>query len=171
MISLFTYGIASTLLIALYCIDGHHIIKNMVFVKLEKLRQINKLVSTNYNGFFLITYISFRMVAQYMWESIIKYFYNSNIVQLEKNKYVITYIIKGQTYKMLLIHKRGPRKVLLIFDETQTDVSDIIFPYLGPNENFHGETYTPIFFGKDELIFELSDGNEKIFKSGEKIVI
>jgi hypothetical protein len=110
------------------------------------------------------------MVIQSLWISIIQYF-NNTIVQLDANKYLVTYIIKGNTYKIIVKNKRGPRNVLLVSDETETDISDLIFPYLGPEENFHCQVYTPNFFGKKELIFELSNGCEKIFKTNENIVL
>ena len=50
-------------------------------------------------------------------------------------------------------------------------VSSVVFPYLGPEEDFHGKIYSPKFFKKDELIFELSDGTEKIFLMNDDIIL
>jgi hypothetical protein len=108
------------------------------------------------------------MVAQAIWVSIIQYM-NSTIIKLDKNTYKVTYVIKGKTYMLVVKPTRGPRKVLLVSDETQTDVSNEIFPYLGPKENFHGEIYTPHFFKKKELVFELSDGTERKFLLDDNI--
>lgn len=109
------------------------------------------------------------MIAQALWVSMIQYL-NSTIVQIDRNSYRVTYIIKGKTYKMIVNPIRGPRKVLLVSDETHTDVSHIVFPYLGPEDNFHWKIYTPKFFERKELIFELSNGTEKIFREDDKIV-
>jgi hypothetical protein len=166
MISFITYGVGTTLIALFFHLDYH----NNVIIKWKKFRKINRLVSSTYKGSFRILWISFYMVIQSLWISIIQYF-NNTIVQLDANKYLVTYIIKGNTYKIIVKNKRGPRNVLLVSDETETDISDLIFPYLGPEENFHCQVYTPNFFGKKELIFELSNGCEKIFKTNENIVL
>jgi len=110
------------------------------------------------------------MVAQALWINIIQYL-NSTILPIKGGRYKVTYVIKGKTYKMIVKPKRGPRKVLIVSDENQEDVSYLIFPYLGPEENFHGEIYTPKFFEKSELIFELSNGTEKIFRANDEIML
>lgn len=166
---MFNLIIGTALLSAFVYLDGPRIVKNTAVTGWRKFRKINKLVSTNYKGCFKIIWISCYMVAQALWVSMIQYL-NSTIVQIDRNSYRVTYVIKGKTYMMNVKTTRGPRKVLLVSDETQTDVSHIVFPYLGPEENFHREIYTPKFFDKKELIFELSDGTEKIFRSDDKIV-
>ena len=169
MISFITYGIGTVLISLFFHLDGHNIVKNNAIIGWRKFRKINRLVSTNYNGFLKILWISLYMIFQALWISIIQYL-NNTIKHLEGNKFVITYVIKGKTYKIIITLKRGPRDVLLVSDDTETDVSDLIFPYLGPDENFHNQLYTPNLFGRNELIFELSNGTEKIFKGDENIV-
>jgi hypothetical protein len=166
---MFNFIIGAALLSVFVYLDGHCIVKNTSVIGWRKFRKINRLVSTNYKGFFKILWISFYMVTQALWVSMIQYL-NSTIVQLDRSTYSVTYIIKGKTYMMIVKPTRGPRKVLLVSDEKQTDVSHIVFPYLGPEENFHREIYTPKFFNKKELIFEMSDGTEKIFLVDDKII-
>jgi hypothetical protein len=170
MFSLLTYGFGTTLIAAFFYLDGHHIVKNSAVVKWKKFRKINRLVSTNYKGFFTIIWISLYMVAQALWISFIQYA-NSTVVPVKGGKYKVIYVIKGKTYKMIVKPTRGPRKVMLVHDGNQEDVSYLIFPYLGPEENFHGEIYTPRFFEMDELVFELSDGTEKVFHKDDDIVL
>ena len=62
---------------------------------------------------------------------------------------------------------RGPRKVLLITNDKCEDISNDIFPYLGTDECLHGIEYTPNFFNQDEMIFQMSNGDEKIFKNND----
>lgn len=151
-------------------LDGHRIVKNTLSVKFNKFRKINKLVSTRYKGVFTILRISVCMICQALWISAIQYM-NSSVVPIKNGEYVITYVIKGKIYKMTVKPVKGPRKVLMISNENQDDVSGEIFPYLGPGENFHNTIYTPDFFGCGELVFEMSDGNEKIFKNNDKIIL
>ena len=72
---------------------------------------------------------------------------------------------------MIVKCNRGPSKVLLVSDENEKDVSEYIGPYLGPEENFYGYIFTPKFWNKKELIFELSDGSEKIFSENQYIIL
>ena len=110
------------------------------------------------------------MIIKILWIYIIQYF-NNSVILIEGNKYIITYVIKGRLYKMLVKPCKGPSKVLLITDENHEDVSNIVCPYLGPEENFHYTLFTPKFFNKKELVFELSNGSEKIFSENENITI
>ena len=44
----------STYLLGIFCyLDGYSIVKNVVVVKYNKFKKINRLVSTNYKGFLL----------------------------------------------------------------------------------------------------------------------
>ena len=155
-------------IVAFFYLDGHHFVKNKYMIGLQKFQRINRLVSTNYKGVFKIFRISLCMVVQALWSSFVQYL-NTTIKQLDGNRYIVTYIIKGKTYKMLVKLKRGPCNILLVSDETYNDVSYLIFPYLGPSENFHGDVFTPRFFGKKELVFEFSNGIEKIFQIDDNI--
>ena len=170
MISFITYGLGAALIGLFFHLDCHHIVKHNTIVGWNKFRKINRLVSTNHKGCFKILWISLYMIFQALWINIIQYL-NNTVEYLGGNRYLITYIIKGKTYKIIINLKRGPRGILLVSDENEKDVSDLIFPYLGPNENFHGQLYTPNFFDRKELIFELSNGSEKIFRNDEKIFL
>lgn len=168
MFSLLIEGLGLILIAGFVYLDGPAIVKNSAVVKYKKFRKINRLVATNYKGFFTIIRISLYMVGQALWISLIQYL-NSSIVPLKNGKFLVTYVIKGKTYKMIVKPVRGPRKVIIVTDNNEEDVSHLIFPYLGPEEDFHGKIYTPTFFDKEELIFELSNGSEEIFRNDEEI--
>ena len=170
MFSLFTYGLISVLSGLFMCMDGHHTVKNIIQIKYHKFRRLNKFVSSNYKGCVNILCISLCMIIQALWITLWQHL-NNSVVKLKNNKYEVSYVIKGIKYKMIVQPKRGPRKILMVVDNEQSDVSDIIFPYLGPEEDFHGKLYTPKVFNKEELIFELSNGDEKIFGKDEVILI
>lgn len=155
---------------AFFYLDGHRIVNDMVAVKWNRFRRLNRIVSSNYKGCCTIFWVSICMVAKALWISMLQ-FLNNSIVQIDKKTYEVTYVIRGKTYKMIIKHRRGPRKVLLVSDEKQEDVSYKIFPYLGPEDNFHNKKFTPKFFEKEELIFELSNGEEKVFLKNETINI
>jgi hypothetical protein len=165
-----SYYLGTLLIGAFIYLDGHNIVKNTVMLNFQRFRQVNKLVSTKYKGCFKIIWISIGMIFKLIWINILQRI-NKTVVQIDKKRYEVTYIIKGKIYKMIVTPNRGPRKVLVVSDENQEEISSLIFPYLGPEDKFHGQIYTPKFFKRKELIFELSNGNEKIFSENEDILI
>lgn len=170
MLTILTYCMTVAFVGVFFYLDGHHIVKDTAVVKWERFRRLNRLVSSNYKGCCTILWVSICMIAKSFWISTLQYL-NNSIVQIDKKTYEVTYVISGKTYKMLVKPIRGPRKVLLVSDEKQEDVSYKIFPYLGPEENFHNKKFTPKFFKKKELIFELFSGEEKVFQENETIDI
>lgn len=170
MLTFITYTIAASIIGTFFYFDGPNIVKNNCQLKLEKWRKLNKLVGTKYNGYFTILRISICMITKALWINILQYC-NSSITKINKKTYELSYVLNGKLYKILIENKTGPRKVLLVSDETQTDISYLVTPYLGPKEDFHGRDMTPKFFNRKELIFELSNGEEIIFKENDKIIV
>lgn len=162
-----------TVIILLYIFDlfeGPQRIKNFYDKMAPKYKKLNNMVSTEYKGFFNILFISLQMICKVLYLNIIQYL-NNSIIKLNNNKYEINYVINGKIYKFITKIKRGPKNVLLIYDENQNDVSDDILPYLGPAEDFHNIEYTPSYFNKNELFFELSCGNVKRYEKDKIIVL
>lgn len=170
MFTYISYFIGITLIGSFFYLENHKIVKNKLIVNWRRFKKVNKLVSTNYKGFFTVLYISFSMILKAMWINFLQYI-NNNVKKIDKNTYEITYTIKGHEYKIIVKPKRGPKKTLLVSDENQEDISYLIFPYLGPKENFHSTEFTPEFFNRKELIFQLSDGSEKVFTTNQTISI
>ena len=168
MFNIAAYALGTILLGAFVYLDGHKITKNVLTVKYHKFKKVNRLVSTNYKGFFKILFVSVWLITKALWINLLQYL-NSTIVHIGGNKYLVKYIIKGKTYKMIVKLRRGPKRVMMVSDKNQEDVSHLIIPYLGPEEDFHGKTYTPTFFKKDELVFEMSNGSELIFGKSDSI--
>lgn len=170
MFSLLTSMCLIPLIGTFFYLDGYNIVKTTTSVTFQKFRKINKLVSTNYKGISIILWISLCMVSQALWVSLIQSI-NRTIVPIKGGKYIVTYVIKGKTYKMIVKPSRGPSKVLLVSDDTNEDISYKILPYLGPSCDFHGSIYTPKFFEHNELVFEMSNGDEKIFQADDDIIL
>ena len=170
MFTLITYSITASIIGTFFYFDGPAIVKNNYQLKVEKWKKLNQLVSSAYKGYFTIIWISLCMITKAFWINFLQYC-NSSVVQLDKKTYEISYVINGKLHTILIKSKKGPRKVLLVSDETQSDISYLVEPYLGPEENFHGSKITPKFFKRKEIVLELSNGVEKIFKENDKIEI
>lgn len=162
------YFLTLPLLYIFYKIDAFSITKNKVVEKYTQFRQLNKLVSTQYKTIGMILYVSVCMILKMYWMNFLQWS-NNTIENIDKKTVVISYIINGKLYKLLVKHKKGPNSILLILDENNNDISDDIIPYLGPNENWHNNEFKPSFWNKDKIIFELSCGERKIFKRDEVI--
>jgi len=145
--------------------DGLTIIKNTH----RRFKKVNKLVAYNNNrGYLNILYISICMIIEAFYINLLQYL-NKSILK-QNNKYILTYVINGKVYKMVIVIKKGPSTILLISDENNNDVTNSIIPYFGPNDNWHHSTFTPSFFHKKELTFQLYDGTEKTYNENEIIV-
>lgn len=170
MLTFISYLLSAGIIGTFFYFDGPNIVKNNYQLNFEKWRKLNQLVSSKYDGYFTILRISICMITKALWINILQYC-NSCITKIDKKTYELSYVLNGKLYKVLISNKTGPRKVLLVSDETQTDISYLVTPYLGPKEDFHGSDMTPKFFNRKELVFELSNGEEKIFNENDKIII
>lgn len=170
MTDILLYGILSLIVGSFIYLDGYNITKNTIVPKWKRFRKVNKLVSKNYKGIFRILYISISLIIKALWINIIQYM-NNTIIKIDKNTYIITYVVNGNIYKMKVTKLRGPSKVLMVTDENNEDVSDIIIPYMGVEQNFHNNKYKVDFFKRKELAFQLSNGDEKVFEGDNEIVL
>ena len=154
----------------LYKLQTHIIIKNEFVSKYNKWNRLNSLVSTRQKTKFAIVVVSLKLIFQAIWISFLQST-NKTVKKLNKNKYELTYIVEGKMYKLVVNVTRGPSPVLQVINDTNDDVTTQITPYLGPSYNWHNCTFTPEFFGYENLTFELADGteysvqNKKVIKS------
>lgn len=129
--------------------------------KYHKFRKLNELVSTQYKGL-EIYWVSSKIVAKSMYLDLCQYL-NTSVKKIGKNKFEITYILNEQEYKFIINGKKGPKSIINIKDENDNDVTLQIEPYLGPQEDFHGNVFTPISLGYEKLTFELVGGKQLSF--------
>lgn len=153
-----------------YKTDSCNIIHNFITEKYSKWKRLNNLVSTQHSSQAVITWISLKMVGESLYQNLIHYL-NNSVVKLNKNTYVLSYVINGKMYKNIIIPKRGPLPIVCVLDTNDNDISDIVLPYLGPHNDWNNYKFTPSFFNYKELKFELSNGEFKTFKDSDIIEI
>jgi hypothetical protein len=151
-------------------IKAFPIIKTSITSKYNRWKNLNSLVSTRYSNTFKIVCISIKMIAKSCYISFIQYI-NSSVTKIGPNSYELSYIINGKLYKMVVKTQRGPIPVIQVSNDKQDDITDKILPYMGPKYNWHGNVFTPEFFGCDLLIFEMSDGTEHAFDKDTYIIL
>jgi len=131
-------------------------------------RELNSLVETRNKGFCKVLYVSMEMVCKKWWYDF-AHWINNSIQRLDKHTSILTYHLDGRLYKIVLDHRKGPALVLLVTDENGDDVTDIVVPYLGPKRDWHKREFTSKFWGKKQLSFDLSTGENKTFV-GEEVI-
>jgi hypothetical protein len=149
-------------------IDGPKIVKETYKDKISKFKQLNNVISNqskNKNKYKIIIQ-SLIIVFKVLKVSIIQKMYN-NVSLLNKNTYIIQYVIAGKLYKNVIIPYRGPCPILQISNENDDDLTDVIMPYSGNCYDF--QMLKPSFFSCDKLIFQLNSGDEIIFEKNEII--
>lgn len=160
----FTFGIL------VYAFDGHNIVKEAVVTRYRRFRELNKLVETRYKTIGMILWVSCCMVAKMYWMNFL-HWANNSIEHVDHKTAIISYVLNGKLYRTVVKAKRGPASVLLVTDSEQNDVSDQVLPFMGPGQNWHGQEFTPSFWKKNSLTFELASGENKTFTEHEKIEI
>lgn len=95
--------------------------------------------------------------------------FSKNLIKINKNTYELSYSVNGKFFKYRFKIEKGPSKILQIIDNNNNDVTSKIFPYLGPQYDFHQNKYTPKDFNHSELTFNLFDGHELTFNENDII--
>lgn len=78
---------------------------------------------------------------------------NTTITKIGKNVSKLSYMIKDNIYNIFIQTRKGPRKVQCIKMESGNDVTELVQPFLGPAEDCHGMSITPIQIGISEPIY------------------
>lgn len=149
-------------------LDGINIVREYVIEKKEKLYSLYDLVSTRHKSRSMILFVSAKMLSQAFYQNLLHYLDNS-LTKIDKNRYELKYVINGKLYKKIIKPNRGPIPVISVINENGYDVTEEILPYMGPNNDFHNEKFTPKFFGYDKLTFEMLNGNILNFDSSDNI--
>lgn len=79
---------------------------------------------------------------------------------VNKNTYEINYALNDRKYKMHIYPITGPSMIMKIINENGDDITNIVLPYMGPEQNWHGKNFSPSFFDCKVLTFERFDGEK-----------
>lgn len=161
----------------MFCyLGGHTIVISSIKDRYSRFRQLKQLVGssivtthkTNYKIKAQILWGCLIIITKALYISFIQYM-NNTVKKIGNNTYAVNYVVNGRIYTMVVVPKKGPRDILQIIDECNNDVTDIIGPYTGPNEDWHLRVYKPSFFSKKSLTFNRSNCEEITFTENEEI--
>lgn len=104
------------------------------------------------------------------------FYYNARYPQhknitIAQSHYTVKYTFGYTNYKIRLPRRRGPPKCLpVITDEQGQDITREIIEYMGPNMDFHGQSYTPTILGKSKIIIKNNE-KKKIFNKTDILYV
>lgn len=95
--------------------------------------------------------------------------FNKTVLLEGKGRYEIQYVLHDKVYRIKTKHKRGPKSIERVEDETGKDVTERFFSYLGPNEDFHGNPLSPCDLSYKSLRIHYRDGTSVYIEGDCKI--
>ena len=99
-----------------------------------------------------------------------QYLIKLHCIEVKKHVYDIEYMIHFNRYRIRVNYKHGPPPFDTFLTKDGTDITSDILPYMGPNQDFHGITYTPNDFGYEEIIVESENGDKRTFQKDESLL-
>lgn len=142
--------------------------KNKIIATSESLKNLTGAVAKRHKSTGAIICNTLDVLRKKFWFDFLQRI-NNSITRVDKNTSILTYTLDGRIYKNVLDHRKGPPLVLLVTDENGDDLTSEVVPFLGPKRDWHRRDFTPKFWNKELLEFELATGENKEFK-GEEII-
>ena len=153
------YLLGSLCLYGFIRMEGLTIITSQLCLKYQRWKSLNNLVSTQHRTAWAVFYHSLRLLCKVFYISFLQYM-NSTVVKLGRNKFLVTYVVSGKVYTMIVKPVRGPSPVLQVIDDKEEDVTEKVLPYLGPRYDWHGSKFDfPSTFDSANLTFNLASGD------------
>jgi hypothetical protein len=111
-----------------------------------------------------------KVLMKYIYLKLLQKMYIT-VCHLHKNNYEIQYVLHDKIYKFRTKVKRGPSRLFMILDHEANDVTDEVRSYMGPNEDFHGQSVCPRDMGYEKLHVCLRSGGEIYFNADQPIIL
>ena len=116
----------------------------------------------------VITFKMFFIMCWLIWTSarmMLSQWLNNNVVQIGKNRYIVTFTIGGKRYSAIIKHSVGPSPVLQVVDTKDNDITATVEPFI----LFNMESVTPGDLGYDALSVMNHDGTDSDYNKNDII--
>ena len=140
----------------------------LFFIPSEYLKVYNYLLQKNNNNHLSVIHQLMKFTLNYLYIYISQHIFHNSIL-INKHIYDIEYSINCKIYRFRTSYKKGPSKYSQFIDHTGQDISEYIFKYVGPNDDFHNINYTPTDFNCSSMIIIYYNGTQQIFNSNDII--
>lgn len=147
------------------------VFNNIIYINKQKrrIKELYNLVSRTEKTKIKSFISTLKILSKILKKDLVDYFDINQAKKISNDVYEVSYNIEGNNYKMLVEKQKGPPVILNITDETNTNVTDKVLPYMGPKYDWHCFDFNPPdFFKCESLTFELSDFSNEILKSTKK---
>lgn len=144
-----------------HCKDGYNNFKLLRIV----VSKINK-KATIWSSFKIVGKVIYNILTLKFLQHV-----NKSIQVIDKNNVIVSYVLNNRLYKLAVTPRKGPASVVMITDENDDDVSTDIFPFFGPNRDWHNRPYSPDFWNKKILTFHMASGNILSFENNQTIIL
>ena len=152
-------------------IDGHRVVWSQISSRYKRWRRLNNLVSTRHRTAWAVFYHSLVMLCRVLYISFLQYM-NSAVVKISRNQFLVTYVVCGKIYTMVVTPVRGPPPVLQVINDNEEDVTNNVLPYLGPRYDWHGGVLDfSSSFGSENLTFNMASGEVVTCESSSSLVL
>jgi hypothetical protein len=143
-------------------------LKDELIKKYNEVKRLTICMSSTSKNDLETFFKTIKIIMYILYMSLVQYLYTS-IVKIDNNTYILSYVIEGKLYKMKILYKRGPRRVLQISDDNMNNLTDEIIPFMGTQNDWNKIEYTPASFNCNSLTFQLSDSMEYTFERNDVI--
>jgi hypothetical protein len=154
----------------IYVFDGHTIVKKQAEQKYKTIQQLSGTNRLSVRQLAYYGWIGSKIICKLYWMSFL-HWANNTVEHVDHKTSIISYVLHGKHYRFVAKANKGPSNVLLIIDENDVDVTDLVLPFYGPNRDWHKRSFSPIFWKKNKLTFEMASGDQKTFYANDEIVL
>ena len=107
-------------------------------------------------------YVLCKLMFKYGYLLLLQKLYQT-VRPVSRHTYEISYVLHDKTYCFRTKVQRGPSRVIQVTDETGEDITEEIRSYLGPNEDFHGQSLRTCDLGCELISMEMRNGETVVF--------
>lgn len=148
--------------------DLHKTVQNAITIKYTQVKTLVNVVRQNQKSIMKVIWMCCYLIGKTLYTRVWQYL-NRSVKCVGKNKYEISYVVNGILYKIVVQSKRGPKTILQVINDKDEDITEVFQQYFGPNEDFHGQNYTPLFFNSENLHILRTTGEEVNFDTNRII--
>ena len=108
------------------------------------------------------TVVRISLIMYSMIYALLEHHLYKSVHKISKYQYDIIFTIGYHPYKIRINNKPRSKDTYIIgmYNDLNQDVSELIFPYIGPNQDFFGLTYTPADFNQSAIEVVYSDDSK-----------
>ena len=147
-----------------YKTDAYHAVKDTVQTNYNRYKMLSVLCNGTGRSKSSLIFAAMKLMFNLMCCTFIQKLNNRLVAVDPSGKFVLTYVIKGRMYRMLIEPPKGPCPVLQIINDSEEDVTDIVRPFMGPKYDWYGEKPPLIDMGYSSLTIINGEGEEQTFK-------